>query len=86
MDSELKINSSIKANDFLADVQEMCSQLPDDQGLMEISYPDGGQYIGQIKEGSIRHGKGFYRYPNKDVYFGDWVNDTFNGKGKPYIT
>ena len=32
---------SIKANDFLADVQEMLEDVPEDQKLMEISYPNG---------------------------------------------
>lgn len=46
---DFKKNISIKANDFLADVQQMCEDAPEDQKLMEISYPDNGQYIGQIK-------------------------------------
>ena len=60
----------------------MCAKLPEDQQLMEISYPDGGQYIGQIKGSATRHGKGLYRYPNGDLYFGDWKDETFHGEGK----
>lgn len=48
---------------------------------MEIFYPDKGTYIGQIKGSSTRHGKGYYKYPNGDVYFGDWVDDDFHGRG-----
>ena len=48
---------------------------------MEIAYPDKGNYIGQVKDSSTRHGKGLYKYPNGDVYFGDWNEDNFHGKG-----
>lgn len=54
--------------------------------MMEISYPDGGHYIGQIKDSTNRHGKGLYKYPNGDLYFGDWVDDFFTGKGIRNIT
>ena len=82
---DFKKSISIKANDFLADVQEMLADAPEDQKLMEISYPNGEQYIGQIKDESTRQGKGLFKYANGDTYFGDWVNDTFHGKGKEKI-
>ena len=32
-----------------------------------------------------RHGKGIYYFANKDIYYGDFKNDKFNGSGKFHI-
>ena len=50
---------------------------------MEINFPDGGKYVGQVlsesdmnKMGSVlssvKFGQGIFFYPNGDVYFGTW--------------
>ena len=51
--------------------------------VVELSYPDGGKYIGEVGSGAsyVRSGKGVFFYPENDVYLGDWRDDTFDGKG-----
>jgi hypothetical protein len=39
---------------------------------VEISYPDGGFYVGQINTGKLKDGKGIYTYADGDIYFGGW--------------
>ena len=36
----------------------------------KLSYPDGGEYIGEYQD--CRSGKGIYSFPNKDSYMGTW--------------
>lgn len=49
---------------------------------MELTYPDGGRYIGEIlNESLVRHGRGIFWYPKDDVYMGGWKNDVFDGEG-----
>jgi hypothetical protein len=45
----------------------------------KVTYPDGGEYIGQYQE--CRCGKGIYSFPNKDVYMGSWKEDKFSADG-----
>ena len=35
------------------------------------SYPDGGTYHGDFKQG-MKHGKGVYEWPNGELYDGQW--------------
>jgi hypothetical protein len=51
------------------------------QDIVEISYPDGGFYIGQINANKMKDGKGIYTYVDGDIYFGAWKDDSFNGQG-----
>jgi hypothetical protein len=59
---------------------------------VEINFPDGGKYVGQVlsesgmkKMGtvlsSVKDGQGIFFYPNGDVYFGAWKEELFNGQG-----
>lgn len=64
--------------------EQFLAQFFDEQGNIKseyhkITYPDGGEYIGQYQE--CRHGKGMYSFPNKDIYMGLWKDDKFNNDG-----
>ena len=50
------------------------------QDHVEISYPDNGNYIGQVVNGK-RDGQGIFFYPSSDIYFGSWSQDSFHGQG-----
>lgn len=38
-------------------------------------------YRGNLDASGNRHGQGICYFQNGDVYFGEWNNDVFNGKG-----
>ena len=40
------------------------------------------EYIGEVKNDNVKHGKGTVAWSNGDVYEGDFVNDYCTGKGK----
>jgi hypothetical protein len=61
-----------------ADFLQRIKSLPD---VVDIGYPDGGSYIGQINKDKLRDGKGFYNYADDDIYFGGWKEDNFHGQG-----
>ena len=44
---------------------------------VEIDYPDGGAYTGQIIN-NLKEGQGIFCYPSGDVYFGGWKNNQRN--------
>ena len=51
-------------------------------GILVKTFKEGAVYEGQLNNQSQRHGKGLFRYKeNQDLYFGDWKNDKFHGKG-----
>jgi hypothetical protein len=52
-----------------ADYIQRVKQFPD---FVEITYPDGGYYIGQVSDNKLRNGQGIYTYPTGEVYFGGW--------------
>ena len=39
-------------------------------------------YEGEYNENGKKHGKGIWRYPNGDVYEGDWYEEQKQGYGK----
>ena len=39
-----------------------------------MRYEDGTIYFGEFKN-DMRHGKGSLRFPNKDRYEGNWIED-----------
>ena len=56
--------------------------------IEEKVYPDGGIYIGEMKN-NLRNGKGKMRYSNDDkynryLYEGEWKDDLFDGYGIMY--
>ena len=51
-------------------------------GIMR--YEDGTIYIGEFKN-DMRHGKGSLRFPNKDRYEGNWIEDNKDGEGVYYF-
>lgn len=63
--------------EFLAQFFEPNGKLRSE--YQKISYPDGGEYIGQYQD--FRSGKGIYSFPNKDSYMGTWKEDKFSGDG-----
>jgi|JI6StandDraft_1071083.scaffolds.fasta_scaffold05757_10 hypothetical protein len=65
---------------FLATLRDETGKLL--PGIKELSYPDGGNYIGEVAQESIREGRGLYRYINGDVYFGGWRQEKFHGQGR----
>ncbi|EKX43686.1 hypothetical protein GUITHDRAFT_140429 [Guillardia theta CCMP2712] len=50
-------------------------------GTDVIAYPDGSQYIGDVKE-SKRHGRGIMLYANGSKYLGMWWEDKMHGIGE----
>ena len=45
-------------------------------------FKEGTEYRGQMNKKGLREGKGHFSYKeNNDVYFGDWKNDKFHGRG-----
>lgn len=50
------------------------------EGVVVISYPDGGRYEGHLRNGK-RHGQGTYYYPTGDRYSGSWTGNLRNGGG-----
>ena len=44
------------------------------------TYPDGGFYEGEFKNGR-RHGKGRFSFVSGDIYEGDFRNDQLDGTG-----
>ena len=62
-----------KKNDYIRRIRNLSDHV-------EISYPDNGNYIGQVANGK-RDGQGIFFYPSSDVYFGAWCQDSFHGQG-----
>ena len=48
--------------------------------IQEKLFQDNSRYLGELLEGK-RANKGIYYYKNGDIYFGDWKDDKFHGKG-----
>ncbi len=46
----------------------------------EVSFPDGGKYVGGVKGGQP-HGRGAFTWPNGERYFGEWIDGQRNGQG-----
>ena len=56
-------------------------------GIHMKTFKEGAIYEGQLNSQGFRHGKGIFKYrENKDVYFGDWKNDKFDGTGTYIFT
>lgn len=51
-------------------------------GIKELTYPDGGTYIGEVAHETVREGRGLYYYVTGDVYFGGWSKEKFEGQGR----
>ena len=49
-------------------------------GLNIINYPEGGNYVGNRKDGK-RNGQGTFTYSDGSKYIGEWKNGLKNGKG-----
>ena len=45
---------------------------PSAKGKQSLS--DGSYYEGEFSKNSIKHGYGTFRWPNGDVYKGQWIN------------
>lgn len=65
---------NLRKNEFIQRLQA----IPE---LVEVTYPDGGVYLGQLTADKSRSGKGIYTYPEGDIYFGSWQDDYFHGQG-----
>lgn len=65
---------------FLASLKDDYGRLR--PGIKELTYPDGGTYIGEVSLDSVRDGRGMYKYSNGDVYYGGWKQEKFHGKGR----
>lgn len=56
----------------------------EERNLVHITqtYKDGSMYQGYTRDGSLRHGRGKYTYPDGNSYYeGQFRNDKFNGFG-----
>lgn len=61
---------------------EFLQRLKTVSDVVEITYPDGGIYIGQLNNTTkLREGKGIYTYQCGDIYLGSWKDDIFHGQG-----
>jgi hypothetical protein len=73
--NEVIRNYNLKKSEFL-------QRLKGVSDVVEINYPDGGIYIGQINNSTkLREGKGIYTYQCGDIYLGSWKGDIFHGQG-----
>ena len=72
--NEILRSYNMRKNEFIESVQSLSD-------TVEIGYPDGSRYVGQVREGQVRNGKGIYYYPSGDLYFGSWAEDEFSGAG-----
>jgi hypothetical protein len=48
---------------------------------IEKTFQDGSRYEGEIKVDGTRQGYGVMWFPKGDFYFGQWLEDQFNGQG-----
>jgi hypothetical protein len=48
--------------------------------IIELVFADGF-YLGQINPQNNRNGKGLLKYLSGDIYYGDWKEGSFHGKG-----
>ncbi len=73
--NEVIRNYNLKKSEFLQRLRSLGD-------VMEVNYPDGGIYIGQINNTTkLREGKGIYTYQCGDIYLGSWKDDIFHGQG-----
>ena len=72
--NEILRGYNVQKNEFVQHLQSVSD-------LLEVNYPDGSTYLGQLSQDRLRHGKGIYTYPEGDVYFGTWNRDEFHGRG-----
>ena len=49
-------------------------------GRGKYTYPSGGKYIGEWKNGK-KHGQGTFTYPDGRKYVGEWKNGKKHGQG-----
>jgi hypothetical protein len=49
-----------------------------------VAFSDGGIFVGEVKDGNNRSGKGIYTYANGDKYIGDFSYGNRNGQGTLY--
>lgn len=73
--NEVVRNYNLKKSEFLQRLKSVSD-------VVEITYPDGGIYIGQLNSTTkLREGKGIYTYQCGDIYLGSWKDDIFHGQG-----
>jgi uncharacterized caspase-like protein len=49
-----------------------------------VAFSDGGVFVGEVKDGNNRSGKGIYTYANGDKYIGNFSYGNRNGQGTLY--